>query len=144
MPRGIDALRRMSRSLIRCDRLVACVSILLCGCVDRPASLDQHLQAYEKLAQVVAIEVQPGQIVNYEDAHGAMRRLMAELDVRRVRHERDAAFILLSGQSNIITGQFSYLYRLSDTDIELSASPDNGVKREHLKGRWYVEIDYFD
>jgi hypothetical protein len=124
--------------------VIAYLALLFSGCIDKPVSLDQRVQEYVTLAQVVASEVQPGQIVNYEEAQGKLRQLMSELGVRRVRHERDGTFILLSGQSNIFTGQFSYLYKIGDTEIDLSFSPNDGVEREHLHGRWYIEKAYFD
>jgi hypothetical protein len=112
--------------------------------MDKPVSLDQHVQKYETLAQVVAGEIRPGQIVNYEDAQGRLRQLMSELNVRRVRHERNGAFVLLSGQSSIISGQFSYLYKLGDAETDLTVYPYDGATREHLQGPWYIEKAYFE
>ncbi len=92
----------------------------------------------------VASEVKPGQIVNYDDAQGNLHQLMADLDVRQVRHKRDGRFVLLSGRSSILTWQCSYLYRLGDEQSDLVASSNDGVGREHLLGRWYSEKRYFD
>jgi uncharacterized protein YjiK len=122
----------------------SCLALVLSGCMDQPVSLDQHAEEYEALALYVASEVKPGQIVNYDDAQGTLTQLMADLDVRRVRHERDGRFVLLSGKSSILTGQYSYLYRLGDEQNDLVASSNDEVEREHLLGRWYSEKRYFD
>jgi len=112
--------------------------------MDKPANIDEHLDEYEQLAQVVAAEVGSGQIVNIEQAKGQLLRLMAKLEVRRVRHDRDGRFVLLSGQSGIFSGQFSYLYNLTGEAIDLADAPNDGIERKHIKGRWYIEKAYFD
>lgn len=122
----------------------SCLALVLTGCMDQPVSLDKHTAEYEALALYVASEVEPGQIVNYDDAQGKLRQLMADLDVRRVRHEREGRFVLLSGQSSILTGQYSYLYWLGDEQNDLAASSNDGLEREHIRGRWYSEKRYFD
>jgi len=135
---------RMFNPTKRSYPVMACLSLSLSGCMDKPLSLDQHFQNYETLAQAVADETQRGQIVDFEETKGKMRQLMAELGVRRVRHDQNGAFVLLSGQSNIITGQFSYLYKLGDAEIDLSMHARDGVTRAHVHGRWYIEKAYFD
>jgi hypothetical protein len=117
---------------------------ILLGCMDRPANIDEHLDEYEKLAQVVASDAGSGQIVNIEQAKGQLLQLMAKLEVRRVRHDRGGKFVLLSGQAGIISGQFSYLYSLNGEAIDLAEDPNDGIERKHIKGRWYIEKAYFD
>lgn len=124
--------------------LLLCLPFYLNGCMDKPASIDEHFDEYEKLAQTVASEVNPGQIVNIEQAKGQLLQLMTRLEVRRVRHDRWEKLVSLSGQSNILTGQFSYLYILNGEAIDLAVNPNDGIERKHLKDRWYLEKAYFD
>jgi hypothetical protein len=128
----------------RLHTFFACIALVLTSCMDQPVSLEQHVEEYEAFALYVASEVKPGQIVNYDDAQGKLRQLMSDLDVRRVRHERDGSFVLLSGRSGIFIGQYSYLYRLGDEQNDFVASSNDEVEREHLLGRWYSEKRYFD
>lgn len=134
----------MLQPIRRLYPFIVCLALLLCGCMDQPARLDQHMHKYETLAQLVVSEVQPDQSVDYAEAKGKLRQLMSDLDVHRVRHVRNGAFVMLSGQSNVITGQFSYLYKLGDGEIDLSAYAYDGITREHLQGPWYIEKAYFD
>ena len=118
--------------------------LLLSGCTDKPRTLDENLEQYERLARLVATSIDPGIIMNLSEAEGILRKEMSELKVYRVRHEQDGSAVLLSGSSNIFTGQFSYIYRLGDSEIDMAENQTDGIERKHLHGRWYAEEASFD
>jgi hypothetical protein len=120
------------------------LALNLAGCTDYPKDLDGNLERYEQLAKLVSTNVRPGQIIDRSDAEESLKTIMSDLDVSRVRHELDSSAVLLSGASNILTGQFSYLYRLGEPAIDLEKLRKEGREVNHLHGRWYSEKAYFD
>lgn len=107
------------------------------GCMQKPADLERNLDDYELLAVLVAQELEPGQILNREEAQPSLSMLMSKLDIHRVRYDISGTYIALSGSSNIFIGQFSYIYKLGVKEVYLEDGPT--IQRTQITGRWYSE-----
>jgi hypothetical protein len=129
---------------IRVVILLTLLLFMVCSCTSEPAEWTTNRKDYEKLALIVAEDLQPGDIRGRDEAAGELRRLMMKLDVYRVRYDQFEKHVVLSGRSNIITGCFSYLYYLGDGNNSPEELQTDGLKRRHLDGRWYVQQEYWD
>jgi len=134
-----------SSTMTRIVLSAALTVLFLSACtMHEPADLMKNRGDYETLALTVAEKLKPGDILNRKEAEGEMHRLMRNLDVFRVRYDLAGDFISLDGRSNIITGAFSYLYRLGEADIDMMEGRTDGIERRHVDGRWYIQKAHWD